>query len=142
MEIFEIAIIVAGLILLGFIIYCYVKNKNFLSYSNIFSPILKALYSLLVAIGNASPKNATLTTVVTVIKAAIDATGCAEQLWLQGELDKSARPEYARQFVTVILSSAGIEVTDAINTIIQGAIAMTCYLLPHHTVVENKEGEE
>ena len=142
MGIFEIAIIVAGLILLGFIIYCYVKNKNFLSYSNIFSPILKALYSLLVAIGNASPKNATLTTVVTVIKAAIDATGCAEQLWLQGELDKAARPEYARQFVTVILSSAGIEVTDAINTIIQGAIAMTCYLLPHHTVVENKEGEE
>ena len=142
MGIFEIAIIVAGLILLGFIIYCYVKNKNFLSYSNIFSPILKALYSLLVAIGNASPKNATLTTVVTVIKAAIDATGCAEQLWLQGELDKGARPEYARQFVTVILSSAGIEVTDAINTIIQGAIAMTCYLLPHHTVVENKEGEE
>ena len=142
MEIFEIAMIAAGLILLGFIIYCYVKNKNFLSYSNIFSPILKALYSLLVAIGNASPKNATLTTVVTVIKAAIDATGCAEQLWLQGELDKSARPEYARQFVTVILSSAGIEVTDAINTIIQGAIAMTCYLLPHHTVIENKEGEE
>ena len=142
MGIFEIAIIVAGLILLGFIIYCYVKNKNFLSYSNIFSPILKALYSLLVAIGNASPKNATLTTVVTVIKAAIDATGCAEQLWLQGELDKAARPEYARQFVTVILSSAGIEVTDAINTIIQGAIAMTCYLLPHHTVVENKEVEE
>lgn len=142
MGIFEIAIIVAGLILLGFIIYCYVKNKNFLSYSNIFSPILKALYSLLVAIGNASPKNATLTTVVTVIKAAIDATGCAEQLWLQGELDKAARPEYARQFVTVILSSAGIEVTDAINTIIQGAIAMTCYLLPHHTMVENKEGEE
>ena len=142
MEIFKIAMIAAGLILLGFIIYCYVKNKNFLSYSNIFSPILKALYSLLVAIGNASPKNATLTTVVTVIKAAIDATGCAEQLWLQGELDKAARPEYARQFVTVILSSAGIEVTDAINTIIQGAIAMTCYLLPHHTVVENKEGEE
>ena len=142
MGIFEIAMIVAGLILLGFIIYCYVKNKNFLSYSNIFSPILKALYSLLVAIGNASPKNATLTTVVTVIKAAIDATGCAGQLWLQGELDKAARPEYARQFVTVILSSAGIEVTDAINTIIQGAIAMTCYLLPHHTVVENKEGEE
>lgn len=142
MGIFEIAIIVAGLILLGFIIYCYVKNKNFISYSNIFSPILKALYSLLVAIGNASPKNATLTTVVTVIKAAIDATGCAEQLWLQGELDKAARPEYARQFVTVILSSAGIEVTDAINTIIQGVIAMTCYLLPHHTVVENKEGEE
>ena len=34
------------------------------------------------------------------------------------------------------------EVTDAINTIIQGAIAMTCYLLPHHTTTENKEGEE
>lgn len=142
MQIFEIAIIVAGLILLGIIVYCYIKNKNFLSYSNIFSPILKALYSLLVAIGNASPKNAALTTVVTVIKAAIDAAGCAEQLWLQGELDKAARPEYARQFITVILSSAGIEVTDAINTIIQGAIAMTCYLLPHHTTTENKEGEE
>lgn len=142
MEIFEIAMIVAGLILLGFIIYCYVKNKDFLSYSNIFSPILKALYSLLVAIGHASPKNATLATVVTVIKAAIDAAGCAEQLWLQGELDKAARPEYARQFIAVILSSAGIEVTDAINTIIKGAIAMTCYLLPHHTMAENKEGEE
>lgn len=142
MQIFEIAIIVAGLILLGIIVYCYIKNKNFLSYSNIFSPILKALYSLLLAIGNASSKNAALTTVVTVIKAAIDAAGCAEQLWLQGELDKAARPEYARQFIAVILSSAGVEVTDAINTIIQGAIAMTCYLLPHHTTTENKEGEE
>lgn len=141
MNAFQITLIVVGLVLLGFIIYCYIKNKNFLAYSNIFSPILKTLYSLLVAIGNASPANATLKTIVTVIKAAIDAAGCAEQLWLQGELDKEARPEYARQFITVILSSAGIDITEPIDTIIKGAIAMTCYLLPHYTTAENEEGE-
>jgi hypothetical protein len=38
------------------------------------------------------------------------------------------------------LEKAGIEVTDNINAIITGAIAITCYLMPHYTE-KNEEGE-
>jgi hypothetical protein len=136
MNAFEISLLVVGAILLGVITYCFVKNKNYLEYSNIFTPALRALYSLLVTIGNASPKNEKLLMFSTIVRAAIEAAGCAENLWLQGELDKEKRHEYAKEFITIILHSAGIEMTESIEVIIEGAIAATCFLLPHYTQKE------
>ena len=133
MSAFEITLLVVGAILLGLIVYCFIKNKNYLSYSNVFTPVLKALYELLVTIGNSSPKNEQLKVFTTVVKAAIDAAGVAENMWFQGELDKENRHEYAKEFITVLLYSAGIEITESIEVIIEGTIAATCFLLPHYS---------
>ena len=42
----------------------------------------------------------------------------------------------AEEYIKKVLSSASIEVTSDINAIIQGAISLTCYLMPHY---EEKE---
>ena len=37
----------------------------------------------------------------------------------------------SQEYITTILTKAGIEFTENINSIISGVIALTCYLMPH-----------
>jgi hypothetical protein len=71
-----------------------------------------------------------------VISGAIDAAGYAEKLWLDGEIDKEKRPQYAQEHIERMLAALSIDITPEIQSVIQGAIALTCYLMPHHSKTE------
>lgn len=139
MELYQIILLVAGAILLILIGLSYLSKKNYLKYSNLITPVLNALNGVLVAVGNIFPDNNVIKTVTTVVSASIEAAGYAENLWLQGEIDKNMRERYAAQYINTLLERAGINVTDSINTIISGIIAMTCYLMPHYSQDEQQE---
>lgn len=117
-------------------ILCFVFKKNFSSYNELINPILKTLMEVLKAVNAMVPSNEVLKTIILVISTAIDAAGHAEQLWLQGEIDKNNRPAAAQEYITAALTAAKIELTSSLSTIISGAIALTCYLMPHYS---NKE---
>lgn len=140
MELNQIVVLVVGIVLLILIGVAYLKKKDYLKYSKLITPILTALINVLKAVGNVFPTNKMLAEVITVFSAGIEAAGYAENLWLQGEIDKTMRPQYAQQYIKILLEKAGIEVTDSINSIISGAIAITCYLMPHYTE-KNNSGE-
>lgn len=140
MEIEHIALLGFGALLLILIIVAIFLKKDYLKCSRLATPILIALANALKAVGNIFPSNKTIASIVSIISAGIEAAGYAENLWLQGEIDKTMRPQYARQYICILLEKAGIAVTDSINTIISGVIAITCYLMPHYSE-ENKEEE-
>ena len=140
MELYQIVLLFVGAILLGLMGFAYFKKKDYIKYSRLITPILNALNGVLKAVGTVFPGSKVVADIVAVISAGIEAAGYAENLWLQGEIDKTMRPQYAQQYIQILLEKAGIEVTDSINTIISGAIAIACYLMPHYT--ENNQEEE
>lgn len=140
MELYQIVLLSVGVLLLILTGLSYLYKKNYLKYSKLITPVLDALNTVLKAVGNIFPDNNVLKTISIVISAAIEATGYAENLWLQGEIDKTMRPQYAQEYIEIILERANIEVTDNISTILSGIIALTCYLMPHYSE-ENKEEE-
>ena len=140
MELYEIVLLVVGIVLLVVMAAALLMKKDYLKYSKLFSPILTAIVGVLKAVGGMFPNSKVLTDVTTVFAAGVEAAGYAENLWLQGEIDKKMRPEYAKQYIKMLLEKAGINVTEEMSAIISGAIAITCYLMPHYTE-ENKEEE-
>lgn len=130
------AFFLGGVALLVIILACYANGKNYLEFHNLINPILTSLVAVLNAAGTIVKDNSTFSIMASVISGAIDAAGYAEDLWLKGEIDKEKRPEFAQEYIEKLLSALGIEITDNIQTIIQGAIALTCFLMPHH---DNKE---
>lgn len=130
-----ITLCVFGVFLIAAIL-CFVFKKNFSSYNKLINPILKTLMEVLKAVNAMVPSNEILKTITFVISTAIDAAGHAEQLWLQGEIDKNNRPAAAQEYIITALTAAKIELTSSLSTIISGAIALTCYLMPHYS---NKE---
>lgn len=142
MELYQIVLLVIGILLLALIGVAYFTKKDYLKYSQLISPILVALTNVLKAVGNIFPTNKILAEVTTIFSAGIEAAGYAENLWLQGEIDKAMRPKYAEQYILILLEKAGITIDDSINAIVTGAIAVTCYLMPHYTEENIKEGEE
>ena len=70
-------------------------------------------------------------TIVTVLEAAGEGAETAEDLWKLGELPKEERNQYAKLVASELLEKAGIEVTEQIQAIINGAIEMVCMLMPH-----------
>lgn len=93
-------------------------------------PVLIALTALCSAIAGILPSSY-FTIVSAVLKAASEATQKAEKLYLMGTLPKDERNEYAQSLITEVLTEAGIEVTDQIQKIIDGCIAVVCMLMPH-----------
>lgn len=142
MELYQVVLLVSGFVFLGLMIAAVLLKKDYLKYSKLITPVLSALNNVLRAVGNIFPSNATITSIVAVISAGIEAAGYAENLWLQGEIDKTMRPQYAQQYIKILLERAGITVTDSINTIVAGVIAVTCYLMPHYSEQNTEEGEE
>lgn len=125
-------LVVGGLILIGRGI-AYFTNKDYLKYANIFSPILNSALVVLQTVGGLMPDNTVIKTAVAVVSTAIEAAGYAEKLWLQGDIDKEKRPENAKEYITYTLAQADIEITDSLQAIIDGIIALTCYFMPHHS---------
>ena len=121
-----------GAALLIVILACYAKGKDYLQFHSLINPILTSLAAVLHAVGAVAKDNTSLAIMSSVISGAIDAAGYAEELWLKGEIDKAARPQFAQEHIERMLTALGIEITENIQTIIQGSIALTCYLMPHH----------
>ena len=142
MELSQVVLLVSGLVFLGLIVTAVLLKKDYLKYSKLITPVLTALSNVLKAVGNIFPSNATITNIVAIISASIEAAGYAENLWLQGEIDKTMRPQYAQQYIQILLERAGITITNSISTIIAGVIAVTCYLMPHYSEQNTEEGEE
>ncbi len=97
-------------------------------------PALAALSALVSAVATVLPSSY-FATVSTVLKAVSDGTVTAEKLWKMGELPKEERNAYAKKLIGESLSAAGIEVTEQVEQVIDGVIAIVCMLLPHETEV-------
>ena len=80
-------------------------------------------------------------TVNTILRAVCDGTVTAEELWKMDKLDKSERNAYAKKIIASKLAAAGIEVTQQIEQVIDGVIAVVCMLLPHEEKIELSDGE-
>lgn len=93
-------------------------------------PALIALTALCDAIAGVLPSS-TFPIVATVLRAASDATQQAEKLYMMGELPKAERNDYAQLLIAEVLRDAGIEVTEQVQEIIDGCIAVVCMLMPH-----------
>lgn len=137
MELHEIIYLVVSILLLCGIVVCSFLRKDYFKYSQLAIPVMKALLNVLETVGGLVKTNPAIGPAITVTKAAIEAAGLAEQLWLNGEIDKDKRPEYAQDYIHEVLNKANIIINDNINIIIKGVIALTCYLMPHYE--ENKE---
>ena len=96
-------------------------------------PVLAAITALVKAVSNILPSSY-FKTVIAVLEAAGEGTETAEELWKLGQLPKDERNAKAKEIAAGILEKAGIEVTDQIRIIIDGAIEMVCMLMPHGVV--------
>lgn len=103
-------------------------------------PALVALTALADAIASVLPSSQ-FPLVATVLKAASDATQQAEKLYIMGDLPKADRNNYAQKLIIEVLSNAGIDVTEQVQEIIDGCIAVVCMLMPHGVVPIVPEGE-
>ena len=103
-------------------------------------PALIALTALCDAIASVLPSS-TFPIVAAVLKAASDATQKAEKLYIMGDLPKAERNEYAQLLIAEVLRDAGIDVTEQVQEIIDGCIAVVCMLMPHGVEPIIPEGE-
>lgn len=103
-------------------------------------PALIALTALCDAIAGVLPSSQ-FPIVARVLKAASDATQQAEKLYLIGDLPKEERNDYAQLLIADVLRGAGIDVTDQMQEIIDGCIAVVCMLMPHGVEPVVPEGE-
>lgn len=67
------------------------------------------------------------------MQAATEATEKAEDLWKSGSLPKEDRERLAAAMIKDTLQQAGVVVTEQVQQIIDGTIALVCLLLPHYT---------
>lgn len=93
-------------------------------------PVLVALTALCNAIAAVLPSSQ-FPIVATVLRAASDATQEAERLYLMCALPKDERNAYAKALISEVLAEGGIEITEQIEQIIDGCIAVVCMLMPH-----------
>lgn len=93
-------------------------------------PVLAAITALVKAVAGILP-SPYFKTIVDVLEAAGEGAETAEELWKLGGLQKDERNAKAKEIAAGILEKAGIEVTDQIRMIIDGAIEMVCILMPH-----------
>jgi len=102
-------------------------------------PTLTALTAFCGAVADVLPSSH-FSIVSTVLKAASDAAQKAEKLYMMGSLPKEERNDFAQLLIAEILRDAGITVTDQIQEIVDGCIAVVCLLMPHgvQPVVNNE----
>lgn len=103
-------------------------------------PVLTAMTTLVSAVAAVLPSEY-FKTVNTILRAVCDGTVTAEELWKMDKLDKSERNAYAKKIIASKLAAAGIEVTQQIEQVIDGVIAVVCMLLPHEEKIELSDGE-
>ena len=141
MAIENVVFLVLGTLLFAGIFVCVYFGKDYLRYHKVFAPILSILCTCVKSISGMLPCNSTLAILATVLNASMEATALAERLWLNGALDKEQRNSYAKEYISLVLEKADVEVDNNINNIVDGVIAFVCYLLPHGQIPEETEEE-
>lgn len=124
--------LIGGLIALAAIIVAMLLKANLTKYTGIISPILNALKAALDAVNGVMPNNEVVTTMIKVCQIAIDATSNAEELWIEGFIEKADRPQIAKNYIDKMLADANITMTPVLESIINCAITLTCYFMPHN----------
>ena len=124
--------LIGGLIALAAIIVAMLLKANLTKYTGIISPVLNALKAALDAVNGVMPNNEVVATMVKVCQIAIDATSNAEELWIEGSIEKADRPKIAKDYIDKMLAEANITMTPVLESIINCAITLTCYFMPHN----------
>ena len=124
--------LIGGLIALAAVIVAMLLKANLTKYTGIISPVLNALKAALDAVNGVMPNNEVVATMVKVCQIAIDATSNAEELWIEGSIEKADRPQIAKDYIDNMLAESNITMTPVLESIINCAITLTCYFMPHN----------
>lgn len=141
MSIYSYVYLAITAVLIGIIIYENVTGKHVFAKVDMSKPILEALKLLAKACAGVFP-SAYFDNAAVIMEAAVNATVAAEKLWKAGEIDKDKRSEYCQLVIASTLKEAGIEVTEQVQEIIRGTIAMVCMLMPHSGLAEDVKKNE
>ena len=124
--------LIGGLIALAAVIVAMLLKANLTKYTGIISPVLNALKAALDAVNGVMPNNEVVTTMIKVCQIAIDAASHAEELWIEGSIEKTDRPKIAKDYIDNMLAESNITMTPVLESIINCAITLTCYFMPHN----------
>ena len=141
MELYQIQILIIGVIVAGLHIYKRVTGVDILKNIALLRPVINAMAAAVAAVYKVFPHKESEEIVEKVVKAAVKGAEIAEAAWKAGKLPKEERNAYAKKWIADTLFEAGIEVTDQIRAIIDGAIEATCMILPHDELKEENEEE-
>lgn len=124
--------LISGIVALAAVIVAVCLKVNLTEYTGVVSPILNALKSALNAVNGVMPNNEVISVMVRVCQIAIDATSHAEELWIEGKIEKAERSQIAKNYIDDMLEEANITMTPVLESIINCAITLTCYFMPHN----------
>ena len=129
-----------GVIIAGLYIYKRFTGVDILKNIALLRPVIDAMAAAVTAVYKVLPHKESEDIVEKIAKAAVKGAEMAEAAWKAGKLPKEERNAYAKRWIADTLFEAGIEVTDQVKAIIDGAIEATCMILPHDEL--KKEDEE
>lgn len=124
--------LISGIVALVAVIIAVCLKVNLTEYTGVVSPILNALKAALDAVNGVMPNNEVISVMVRVCQIAIDATSHAEELWIEGKIEKAERSQIAKDYIDDMLEDANITMTPVLESIINCAITLTCYFMPHN----------
>ena len=124
--------LISGIVALVAVIIAVCLKVNLTEYTGVVSPILNALKSALNAVNGVMPNNEVISVMVRVCQIAIDATSHAEELWIEGQIEKAERSQIAKDYIDNMLEDSNITMTPVLESIINCAITLTCYFMPHN----------
>ena len=124
--------LISGIVALVAVIIAVCLKVNLTEYTGVVSPILNALKAALDAVNGVMPNNEVISVMVRVCQIAIDATSHAEELWIEGKIEKVERSQIAKDYIDDMLEEANITMTPVLESIINCAITLTCYFMPHN----------
>ena len=124
--------LISGIVALVAVIIAVCLKVNLTEYTGVVSPILNALKAALDAVNGVMPNNEVISVMVRVCRIAIDATSHAEELWIEGQIEKAERSQIAKDYIDNMLEDSNITMTPVLESIINCAITLTCYFMPHN----------
>ena len=124
--------LISGIVALAAVIIAVCLKVNLTEYTGVVSPILNALKAALDAVNGVMPNNEVISVMVRVCQIAIDATSHAEELWIEGQIEKAERSQIAKDYIDNMLKDSNITMTPVLESIINCAITLTCYFMPHN----------
>lgn len=111
--------------------YSYVAGKNLRKYVELASTALNTASDALTVWNGAFPSDAA-GMALAFFEIAKVAAANAEQLFLNGSIGQDERKQAAKDYAYAALEVIGVELTDSIRRIVDGAIEAACLLdIPH-----------
>ena len=124
--------LISGIVALVAVIVAVCLKVNLTEYTGVVSPILNALKSALNAVNGVMPNNEVISVMVRVCQIAIDATSHAEELWIEGQIEKAERSQIAKDYIDNMLKDSNITMTPVLESIINCAITIIFYFMQHN----------